>query len=265
MKISVVIPTYNREQTLKRAIDSVLAQRLQASEIIVVDDGSTDNSFSVLKEYPQVKVVSQANKGVSAARNTGIACSSNEWMAFLDSDDEWHVDKLLVQADYHKTNPQYKLSYTNEKWLRHNKEMKIPKRHIKQKNPSFLSSLKHCQIGPSTVVMHKSVIEDIGLFDEEMEVCEDYDLWLRILKSYEIPLIEDELTIKHAGREDQLSMRYWDLDRWHIRSLLKHTQERSVREMIASKCEGLKKASLKYNDTALMNECNHWLRVLEKY
>ena len=90
MKISVIIPTYNRILFLKRSIDSVLAQTLQPYEIIIVDDGSTDGTSAMIKKnYPNLKLIFQENKGVSAARNIGVKASSGDWVCFLDSDDEW--------------------------------------------------------------------------------------------------------------------------------------------------------------------------------
>ncbi len=259
MKISVVIPTYNRETTLQRAIESVLSQTLAADEVIIVDDGSTDNTHSLLKQYPHIRIISQDNRGVSSARNAGIDACVNEWIAFLDSDDEWHKDKLLEQSTFHRANPMYRISYTNEKWIRNNKELRPTKRHIKQKNPTFLSSLSHCQIGPSTVMLHKSIIEKVGCFDEAMEVCEDYDLWLRVMKRYEIPLIDKQLTIKHADTPEQLSMKYWDLDSWHVKALFKHRKHAGVEKEIRSKCAGLQKAAIKYRDQALYEQCEKWL------
>lgn len=264
MKISVVIPTFNRQNSIKRAIDSVLAQSFLASEIIIVDDGSTDNTLELLKEYSEIKVISQPNRGVSSARNTGIKACSNEWIAFLDSDDQWHKNKLLQQSTFHKENPDYKFSYTNEKWIRCNKEIKIPKRHKKQTYPTFSSSLEHCQIGPSTVMLHASVFENVGYFDEDMEVCEDYDLWLRILKKYKTALIKEALTIKYAGAKNQLSMKYWALDRWHVKSLFKHADDELVCEVIKNKCDGLQKAALKYGDEVLFSECKEWIEQLQE-
>ena len=263
MEISVVIPTYNRETTLKRAIDSALFQSLPPSEIIVVDDGSTDATQKLLSSYNSIKILYQKNKGVSAARNLGIEACENEWIAFLDSDDEWKKDKLFKQMEFHEKNSSCKISYTGEKWIRDNKEIKIPKKHKKQTAPTFFSSLQHCQIGPSTVVAHKSIFKEIGKFDEKFEVCEDYDLWLRILKKNKIFLIDEPLTIKYAGALNQLSKKYWALERWHILSLFKHSDSEIVKEVIVDKCNGLKKAASKYKDYSIIDECELWLKKIK--
>ena len=265
MEISVIIPTFNRQNTLKRAIDSVLAQSFCAKEIIVIDDGSTDSTKELLKNYPQIKYVFQENQGVSSARNLGIKISTCSFVAFLDSDDKWHKDKLQIQTNFHKNSSTCRISYTDELWIRDNKEIKINKKHKKQLNPSFESSLEHCQIGPSTVLADKKIFEEVGYFNEDMEVCEDYDLWLRVLKKYKIPLIQEKLTIKYADEKNQLSKKYWALDRWHIKSLFLHVENKIVQNMIEKKLKGLKIAALKYEDKNLLDECEKFLKMLKEY
>ncbi len=265
MNISVVIPAYNRVSTLARAIDSVLAQSFKASEIIVVDDGSSDATSEVAKMYPDVLLLRQNNMGVSTARNNGVIMASNEWIAFLDSDDTWHPKKLAFQVAFHKKNPNSLASYTDEVWMRAGKEWPVPKKFKKPTKVLFENSLEYCNIAPSSVLINKEYFERVGGFDENMEVCEDYDLWLRILKEGSIDLLPQKLINKYGGADDQLSMKYQFLDRWHIISLFKHVETPLVREKIGIMNEGLQKAALKYKDEKLLDECAVWKLWLSEY
>ena len=264
MEISVVIPAYNRVGTLARAIDSVLAQSYKVSEIIVVDDGSSDATSEVAKMYSDILLLRQNHMGASTARNNGVMMASHEWVAFLDSDDTWHPKKLAFQVAHHKKNPDSLISYTDETWIRNNKECPIPKKFRKPEIVLFEESLDYCNIAPSSVLINKEYFEKVGGFDENMEACEDYDLWLRILKNDKIDLVPQKLINKYGGAEDQLSIKHWALDRWHIISLFKHAENPLVRGVILSKCEVLKKAALKYKDETLLDECAVWeMRLAE--
>jgi len=265
MKISVVIPAYNRVSTLARAIDSVLAQSYKASEIIVVDDGSSDATSEVAKMYPEVLLLRQNNMGVSTARNNGVMMASCEWIAFLDSDDTWHPKKLAFQVAFHKQNPSSLISYTDEIWIRDGKEFPVPKKFLKPKKVFFEQALDYCNIAPSSVLINKKYFDKLGGFDERMEVCEDYDLWLRILKEGEIDLIEQKLINKYGGADDQLSIKYKLLDRWHIISLFKHAENPLVREKILLMNQSLKKAAVKYKDEKLLDECEVWMLRLNEW
>lgn len=219
MEISVVIPAFNRVGTIARAIESVLDQSYKAKEIIVVDDGSSDATSEVVKMYDEVSLLRQKNMGVSAARNNGVMMATCEWIAFLDSDDAWHKDKLKKQVAFHKKNRDLLISYTQEIWIRDGLHVNIPTKFVKSSEKLYERSLSHCIIAPSSTLLHVDVFKHVGDFDESFEVCEDYDLWLRILKEYEIGLIDEPLITKYAGHEDQLSMKHWGMDRFRVRSL----------------------------------------------
>jgi len=203
----VVIPTYNRYTLLKRAINSLLAQTHPVDEIIIVDDGSTDNTKDIQKDFPNIIYIYQNNRGVSAARNVGIQKAKNEWIAFLDSDDEWHKEKLEKQVLFHKNKSDILMSYTAEKWVRDGKVVKIPKKYRKIGKDAFVENLSYCNIAPSSVLLHKSLLDKVGLFNESLEVCEDYDLWLRITLEHEVGLIDELLITKYAGHDEQLGFR----------------------------------------------------------
>ena len=220
MDISVVIPTYNRYELLKRAIASLYEQTTPPQEIIVVDDGSTDNTKAIVKDFPEIIYIYQENRGVSVARNAGIQKAKNEWIAFLDSDDEWHSKKLQKQIDFHRKNSDILMSYTDEVWIRNGQKVKIPKKYRKIGEDAFVENLSYCNIAPSSVMLHKKLLDRVGLFDEDLEVCEDYDLWLRIASKEKIALIDEKLINKYAGHDEQLGFRK-NMDRVRIAILQK--------------------------------------------
>ena len=220
MRVTVIIPSYNRYNFLSRTIKSLLNQSYRVDEIIVVDDGSDDNTKNIQKDFPQIRYFYQNNSGVSAARNLGIVNATHEWIAFLDSDDEWHSDKLSKQIAFHKANPHILMSYTAERWVRDDVEVKIPKKYRKIGQDILRENLSYCNIAPSSVMLHRSVLDDVGLFDASFLVCEDYELWLRILSLYEVGLINEKLITKYAGHEGQLGFAK-DMEPVRIRALQK--------------------------------------------
>jgi len=222
VRISVIIPTYNRAFLIKRALESVLSQTTPANEILVVDDGSDDNTTDVIKDYyPTVKLITQENKGISAARNHGINEAEGEWIALLDSDDQWKSNKLERQISALGKNPGFLLSHTNETWIRNGVEIKQMKKHQKRGGHIFSSCLPLCAISPSSVIIHRSIFEEVGLFDETLPVCEDYDMWLRICARFPVLFIDEELVIKYGGHPGQLSRQYWGMDRFRIMAIEK--------------------------------------------
>ena len=268
MDISVVIPTYNRYEFLKRALKSVYAQSYQAKEIIVIDDGSLDNTSQIQKDFPDIKYFYQNNNGVSSARNLGIKKSSYEWIAFLDSDDEWHEDKLRLQKEFHLTNKNILISYTDERWIRDSKEIKVPKKYQKVGGYVFNECLSHCIIAPSASIIHKDILSKIGFFDEALEVCEDYDLWLRVAIDYEIGLIDEKLITKYAGHEDQLSFKHWGMDRFRVlalEKLLDHNISDSslIIETLLKKYKLLLKGAIKHNRFLEIQKYEDKLRIFK--
>ena len=257
MRISVVIPTHNRAGLVLRALESVFAQSHKADEIIVVDDGSSDETAQVLKQVKNIRVIQQENSGVSAARNKGIEISSSDWIAFLDSDDVWHKDKLKLQVDFHKTNPDILFSHTGEQWVKDDKIVTQKAHHKKPSGDCFLDNLNFCKIAPSSVMIKKEVFEKVGYFDESLEVCEDYDMWLRVLYRYHVGLLDDKLVTKFAGHKDQLSCRYFGMDRFRILALEKHLDSQyhvEVQEEIIKKCRVLVRGAVKHKNEKIYEE-----------
>jgi len=242
--VSVIIPTYNRGRVLGEAIDSVLSQEYRNFELIVVDDGSVDDTRSVLEEYrDKVTVITQKNRGVSAARNTGISCTLGSLITFLDSDDAWLPGKLAAQVDFFDRNTDAMICQTEEIWIRNGKRVNQKIKHRKYSGDIFKRSLSLCLVSPSAVMMRRSLFDSVGFFDENLPACEDYDLWLRVSCRYPVYLIDTPLIIKKGGHMDQLS-RQPGLDKYRIRSLAKilaggllsREQYREAAEQIREKC-----------------------------
>ena len=230
--ISVIVPTYNRAHQLPRTLDSILCQSCSPKEIIVVDDGSTDETLALMtSEYPEIVFIQQQNTGVSSARNAGIKRASGDWIAFLDSDDEWLPEKLEIQMKALYENPEIKICHTNEIWIRNGKRVNPKKKHGKFGGWIFQKCLPLCCISPSSVIIHKSIFKEIGLFDYSLPVCEDYDLWLRITARNPVLYIEEPFLIKYGGHEDQLSKKYWGMDRFRIKSLEKIISSRVLSDL----------------------------------
>ncbi|MDE0308925.1 MAG: glycosyltransferase [Acidiferrobacterales bacterium] len=230
LDFSVVVPAFNRSELLQRALDSVVSQSLPPREVIVVDDGSTDNTLEMLcSNFPTgIRVISQENAGVSTARNTGISASSCEWIAFLDSDDEWYCRKLEKQAKFLSENPKLLICHSDEIWIRNGIRVNPKRRHAKSGGWIFPDCLPLCAISPSAVIINQGVCADVGGFDERLPVCEDYDMWLRVTSKYPVGFVDEPLVIKYGGHDDQLSQAYPAMDRFRITALIKLLESDSL-------------------------------------
>ena len=271
--ISVVIPSYNRANQLTQALQSVHVQSHPADEIIVIDDGSVDSTETVVRQqYPHVIYIKQANRGVSAARNHGIQMARCQWIALLDSDDTWHPQKLEMQIKHLQKNPGYRLCHTDEIWIRHGKRVNPMNKHRKYGGHIFRYCLPRCVISPSSVLIHRRVFDEYGLFDEGLSVCEDYDLWLRLCAFMPALFLPQALVTKYGGHGDQLSHQYWGMDRFRIQSLSKllgsgsldTKQQKQAKAILVEKCkiyiQGARKRH-KHDEirhyTTLMKEISH--------
>ena len=223
IKVSVIIPTLNRRELITRALDSVVSQTYPIHEIIVVDNGSTDNTILMLSEnYPFVKILKEKRLGVSSARNTGIRAAKGDWLALLDSDDAWHTTKIERQLDcYSSIGKDCRLIHTSEIWYKNGKLLNQKKKHKKLGGNIFSECVKLCCVSPSSSLIRKDIFSDVGYFDEELPACEDYDFWLRISCREEVLFVDEPLTIKYGGHKDQLSKKYWGMDRFRVIALEK--------------------------------------------
>ena len=250
--VSVIIPTYNRAHVLSRAVESVLDQTWPRVEVIVVDDGSTDGTSKLLAGYGDaLRVIRQPNAGVSAARNTGIRASRGEFVALLDSDDQWTPDKLSCQMDFFDTHPDAMICQTDEIWIRNGKRVNPMKKHQKPSGDIFIPSLKLCLVSPSAVMMRRALFDLKGFFNEDFPVCEDYDLWLRISRDTPVYLIDRPCTVKYGGHDDQLSASH-SQDRYRIESMAGLIREgRLTRDQAAAAARVLEKKCRVYGNGCL--------------
>ncbi len=266
MKISVVIPTYNRFNSIGRALDSILDQTYKPHEIIIVDDGSTDGTRELIRDhYPSIKYFYQSRSGVSKARNKGIVESKAKWIAFLDSDDQWQPNKLEEQKNNLRQNPTILVSHTNEIWIRNGVRVNQMKKHQKYGGYIFDKCLDFCRMSPSSIMIHRQVFEDIGNFDEDLLVCEDYDLWIRVTSKFPVTYLDKPLIKKYGGHEDQLSKVKNGIEHFRIQSLekillsrmLTKEQEYDAKEVLLKKLfiysNGLKKRN-KLEELALVKK-----------
>lgn len=274
MRISVVIPSYNRRHTLERALQSVFGQTSPVDEVILVDDGSTDGSGEMVRQlFPQVTVLTQPNLGVSAARNRGIATAQFKWIALLDSDDSWLPQKIDRIRKARKLQPEFVLYHSDEIWMRHGVRVNPMHKHRKNGGWIFEQCLPLCAISPSTTVICKSTLESLGMFDETLPACEDYDMWLRLCHRFPVHHVAQPLVTRYGGHDDQLSRQHPVMDRFRIRALhrllsneaLKPEYRQAAETMLLSKLEILLKGAIKHQNQPLIEEfgplrdtwCNH--------
>lgn len=221
IEISTIIPTYNRAERLSEALQSVLVQGGVSQEVLVIDDGSTDETAELIhRQFPGVLYKHTENSGPARARNIGVQAARGEWIAFLDSDDLWLPGKLKAQLDFFSAHPDYEICQTEELWIRNGVRVNPMKKHKKHHGLIYKQCLALCIISPSAVMMKKSLFEKVGGFNESFPVCEDYDLWLRISAEHPVGLIEQPYVTKFGGHIDQLSHAYPAMDRYRIESLL---------------------------------------------
>jgi glycosyltransferase involved in cell wall biosynthesis len=273
VKVSVIIPTFNRKHIVQTAINSVLRQSYKDFEIIVIDDGSTDGSYEFLKaqyaSQKKVTILKQAHSGVSSARNLGIKNASGDWIAFLDSDDFFHKDKLEKQTNLIKQNPQYKICHSEEIWIRDGQRLHPHKKHQKTGGDIFQKSVELCSISISTVLVQITLFQELGSFDESMPACEDYDLWLRLTSKYKVLLHPEYLITKFGGHQDQLSKIHWGMDRFRIYALekllnskiLTPDQEIITKQTLRKKITIFLKGAKKHKNTEYINA---YEKMLEK-
>ena len=206
MSLSVVIPTYNREKLLERAISSVLRQSLPVRELIVVDDGSTDGTQGLLSRMAlrddRIRVLSRQQGGANRARNAGANLAVGDWIAFLDSDDAWEEDKLMLQIRALNEHPRAVASFTGLRRIGHDPG----KIFLPPSNPSLLD-LRAANVlsTTSSAVVRSSVFREVGGFDADLPSCQDWDLWFRLRLKGEFAVVRQPLVIYDAGPHARIS------------------------------------------------------------
>lgn len=186
---SVVIPLYNKELSIRNTIQSVLDQTCQDFEIVVVNDGSTDNSAAVVEaiEDDRIRLIHQKNQGVSAARNRGIEEAGYEWIAFLDGDDLWEKSHLQEISLMMQKFPGEKVFVTSFEYSDKRPMFRHPRSEpIFKVENYFKEAMKESLMWTSIVVVHKSCIDQVGGFDEGLRWGEDWDLWARLARRFSV-------------------------------------------------------------------------------
>lgn len=272
MQISAVIPTYNRWPVVARAVESALNQTRQADQILVVNDGSDDDTSSQLRKRfgSYITLVEQSNSGVSHARNTAIKLAIGDWIALLDSDDEWLPQKLERQQQAIETTDNPVLVHSDEIWIRNGKRVNAAKKHQKRGGFIYQHCLPLCCISPSAAMIKKSTLNELGGFDEQLPACEDYDLWLRLCAQHPVVYIDEPLLIKYGGHEDQLSTKFWGMDRFRLVALekilassaLNDTQRQQTVDTLIRKAHIMLKGAIKHDNPSIIKHCN---QLIEQY
>lgn len=275
---SIIVPAYNREKFLKIAVRSVLEQSFEDYELIVVDDGSTDRTPDMferrdtcyVRRDTKINYTYQDNKGPAAARNRGLKEAKGEFICFLDSDDRFRHDKLKTTHEYIEKYPQYQIFHSEEIWYRKGELLPQKIHHKKPSGFVFENAVKLCSVSISTAAIKKTIFGDVGLFDETMPACEDYDFWLRATHKYPVFLIPQYLTIKEGGHPDQQSIKFPAMDTLRIYALNKILEGGVLNEEnfqvalgeLKNKCEIFIKGALKRNK---LKEVEHYRELVKKF
>jgi glycosyltransferase involved in cell wall biosynthesis len=232
--LTIIIPTYNRLFLLKYAIESVLCQTYRQFQLIITDDGSNDgtqqyvqNLNNPLRNTRYLRIHHCGLPG--KVRNAGARLAVGEYLAFLDSDDLWKPEKLARQLAFFRQHPEMRICHTREIWQRGERIVSQAGHRQRRSGDIFADALKKCIIGPSTVMMRRDLFEELGGFREDLEVAEDYELWLRVTAQLSVGYIDEPLVIKRGGHPDQLSEKYGQIEIFRINALLSNLEAGTFR------------------------------------
>jgi glycosyltransferase involved in cell wall biosynthesis len=272
--VSVIIPAHDRRSLIGRAVRSVLAQTFREFEVIVVDDASGDGTPEQVRATfgDQVRLLVQAeNRGVSAARNRGISAARGEWLAFLDSDDEWLPEKLERQLDALRAS-KLRACHTDEIWIRRGVKVNPPARYRKRGGDLFFQALRVCCICPSSLVIRQALCAEVGLFDEHLPVCEDYEFFLRLTAGQPVAYVDEKLVVKYGGHADQLSRAFYAMDRFRVYALdrlldrrpeLGEERREAARSALLEKARIVRAGARKRGNRELMQQMESYLERWE--
>lgn len=236
--ISVVIPAYNREEFLPIAIGSAANQTHPVSEIIVIDDGSTDGSIALLNEAaaldPRIKILEQAHGGANRARNAGIAIAKSEWIAFLDSDDAFEPEKIEKQLKSLRSRPKAIAAFTG---LRH-ADPSGERIYIPKDSPSLFDlRCSNVLSSTSSAMVRTSVLREIGGFNPDLPSCQDWELWFRLRRAGEISVVQEPLVWLDTGDHDRITTNLDKVTQGHetvFQKLLEGVDDKAERKAITA-------------------------------
>jgi glycosyltransferase involved in cell wall biosynthesis len=221
IKFSVVIPAYNAEKYISETLDSVQGQTYRNYEVVITDDGSTDNTSEIIKNYfknfpgTHYKLIKQRNKGIGGARNSAVKETEGDFVAFLDADDKWSNEKLETVYDYIERHSDVDLICHNEYLVKDGKV--ISKLNYGPfRNYSYLLFRRNC-ISTSAVVVRRNKLFEAGLFSENIDFngVEDYELWLRLSKICKIEYLPEALG-KYTIQRDSITSNIVKIGRAHV-------------------------------------------------
>ena len=222
--VSIITPVYNGEKYLLEAIESALAQAYKNFELLIVNDGSTDNSKSIISAYlsnPKIRYFEQQNAGVAAARNLALRYANGKYIGFLDQDDLWLPDKLSTQIEFLKTNQEIAFVHSRQDYIQADGTpiADYPKDWISDLHGKCFTELfRRNRIAVLTVLLRKSVIDDIGFFNETVSRADDYELWLRICSKYPLGFQDKKLAL-YRCHDTNASRDYIEMEQAELNAL----------------------------------------------
>ncbi|MDH4262688.1 MAG: glycosyltransferase family 2 protein [Spirochaetia bacterium] len=282
--VDVVIPVYNRDNLLLECIHSVINQTYEHLSIYVIEDGSdvvakyfsSLNNPAFAKSSKSISYIRlNTNHGVSYCRNLGASIGKGQYIAFLDSDDQWDKFKISRQLEYLENNPGYKWIHTNEIWQRNGVIINQKKEHKKEGGQFMKRLFQRCLISPSSVMFSRSFFESCGGFLHHFPVAEDYELWLRLNLKNPVAFVDEPLTIKRAGNWSQLS-KTPEIDKWRVLAMHRlyrmYKNDQDFIDLfefwkidVIKKTQILIKGAEKYGHLQKLQKYQNWLKVFNTF
>jgi len=267
-QVSVIIPTYNYAEYIEHAIDSVLKQTYQNIEIIIVDDGSTDDTQDRLRKYgTSICYIRQSNQGASSARNRGLNEAQGDYISFLDADDAYRVDNVAQKVAFLEAQQQYDWCYSDWAWVDASRaevmfghEPEVSLAHKKVEGDVLLLALQGYRLGTNVFMFKRSLINQLGGFDEGLKVLEDYDYYLRAAALSPLGFIDEVLCdiYQHEGSLGtgcKREVAY--LNRWFVHRKIKRLFAKQLKQAATKRAWKLQEADLYRNLGSIMLDKGH--------
>ena len=268
----MVIPNFNRQTVMERAVESVLSQTGVSFELLVVDDASEhppEELYRRLREEGHRVLLGQQRRGPGPCRNWGAHQAKGRYLAYLDSDDHWLPGKLARQWESLRRSG-LRIGQVEEIWYRDGVRASPLKVNRAQGGDQYERSLHAVCVSPSSVMLERELFLEMGGFDPQLFVCEDYDLWLRVAARESFDLLAEPLVVKHGGHPDQLSKALPAMDRFRLYALANGLRcaafgERwpAARQELLRKAGILRKGSAKHGTAGAVKLCEELCQAVE--